>query len=92
MGGVRMICIDENKLTNYTIQLIGEAYGISRDKYNMSTEEGYYAYIEEVMDMLYEETEKQWEKDAGRFYDAIMEDLELEGRLLPPKEERNSIR
>lgn len=52
-----MLMIDEDKLTNGIIRQIGEVYGISENKYNMCNSEGYYAYIEEVISKLQEDTE-----------------------------------
>ena len=75
-----MVYVDEMKLTLGTIMMIGQDLGIENN-YDMMSEDGLDNYVDDVMDILYSETWKKEEQDAGLIYDGIMEDLQKEGRL-----------
>lgn len=57
-----MIYIDETKLRKGTIIAIGEDYEIDGIKYNMLSKEGIDAYVDEILDILYEKTEDEIEE------------------------------
>ena len=56
-----MIIIDENKLRQGTLRMIGEDYGVSEIKYNMLSDEGREAYFEEVIKVIDNESEEEWQ-------------------------------
>lgn len=54
-----MILVDESKLVNGCIVMIGEAYGLKYD-YNNYNEESYSEYLDKIVEMLeYENTKGQ---------------------------------
>lgn len=73
-----MIYVDEMKLKLGTIMMIGQDLGIE-NKYDMMSEDN---YVDEVMDYLYEQTDKKEEADAYNLYDCILEGLREDGRLI----------
>ena len=54
--------------------MIGQDLGIE-NKYDMMSEDGLDNYVDEVMDYLYEQTDKKEEADAYNLYDCILEGL-----------------
>lgn len=57
-----MIYVNEEKLTLGTIMMIGQDYGIE-NKYNMMSEDGLDKYVDDVINVLYAETDKRQEED-----------------------------
>ena len=52
-----MILVDESKLVNGCIAMIGEAYGLKYD-YNNYNEESYSEYLDKIVEMLEYENAK----------------------------------
>ena len=75
-----MVYVDEMKLKLGTIMMIGQDLGIE-NKYDMMSEDGLDNYVDDVMDILYTQTYKKEEEDAGNMYDWVLEGLKEEGRL-----------
>lgn len=61
--------------------MIGQDLGIE-NKYDMMSEDGLDNYVDDVMDYLYEQTDKKEEADAGCLYECILEGLREDGRLI----------
>lgn len=61
--------------------MIGQDLGIE-NKYDMMSED----YVDDVMNYLYEQTDKKEEADAGCLYECILEGLREEGRLIEEEE------
>ena len=76
-----MIYIDEDKLRLGTLRMIGEDCGISENKYNMCNEEGYDAYIDELLSILYNQTEEELDYIVECCKEDWLEELKQEGRL-----------
>lgn len=80
-----MIYVNEEKLTLGTIMMIGQDYGIE-NKHNMMSEDGLDKYVDDVIDVLYDQTDKKEEEDwyiiRENYLDEIINKLkeELQGQ------------
>ena len=76
-----MIYLDEEKLKIGTLRMIGEDYGVDDIKYNMLSDEGIYAYLEEVFAVIDKQSEEEWDYIINCYKEDWLEGLRREGRL-----------
>lgn len=61
--------------------MIGEDYGVNDIKYNMLSDEGVSAYLEEVFEVIDEQSEEEWNYIINCYKEDWLEELRQQGRL-----------